>query len=91
MAENVTVNTPMQGTAADLIKVAMIRIDRRLVEGGFRARMLVQIHDELLFECPPEERERLEPMVREEMAGAMSLDVPIVVGTGWGANWAEAH
>lgn len=90
-AENVAVNTPMQGTASDLIKLAMIHIDRRLREEDFEARMLVQIHDELLFEVPPSEQVRLEAMVVEEMASAMTLDVPIVVDTGWGATWAEAH
>ena len=90
-AENVAVNTPMQGTAADLIKLAMLGIDRRLGEEGYRSRMLVQIHDELLLEAPPEEQARLEALVREEMVGAMTLSVPIVVEAGWGDNWSEAH
>jgi len=90
-AENVAVNTPMQGTAADLIKLAMLAIDRRLIEEGFEARMLVQIHDELLLEVPPDEREAVEALVRTEMTGAMELSVPVVVDAGWGASWAEAH
>jgi DNA polymerase-1 len=90
-AENVAVNTPMQGTAADLIKLAMLEVDRRIVEDGFASRMLVQIHDELLFEAPPDEEDRLEAMVVEAMTNAMALDVPIVVETGWGESWAEAH
>ncbi|MDA1194793.1 MAG: DNA polymerase I [Planctomycetota bacterium] len=90
-ARNVAVNTPLQGTAADLIKLAMIRIDQRLTREGYAARMLLQIHDELLFEAPPGEMERLVAMVTEEMQGAMPLDVPIVVDTGQGANWSEAH
>jgi DNA polymerase-1 len=91
LAENVAVNTPLQGTAADLIKLAMIRIDRRLDAERFRARMLIQIHDELLFEAPPEEEASLEGLVRREMTEAMSLAVPIVVEAGWGRSWAEAH
>ncbi len=90
-AENVAVNTPMQGTAADLIKLAMIRIDRRLRTESYASRMLIQIHDELLLEVPSAESETLEALVVKEMAGAMDLDVPIIVDTGWGENWSEAH
>ncbi len=90
-AENVAVNTPMQGTAADLIKLAMIRIDRRLSEEGRRSAMLVQIHDELLFEVPEDEKEELGRLVETEMTRAMDLDVPIVVDAGWGRSWEEAH
>jgi DNA polymerase-1 len=90
-AENVAMNNPLQGTAADMIKLAMIRIDARLREERLRSRMLVQIHDELLFEAPPEEADALVALVREEMTAAMRLDVPIVVDVGMGANWAEAH
>jgi DNA polymerase-1 len=74
-----------------MIKLAMIRIDARLREEDFAARMLVQIHDELLFEAPPQELERLQEMVRESMQGALPLDVPLVVDVGTGANWSEAH
>ncbi len=90
-ARNVAVNTPVQGTAADLIKLAMIRVDARLAREGFEAAMLLQIHDELLFEAPPGELKRLEALAREEMAAALPLDVPIVVDVGTGANWSEAH
>jgi DNA polymerase-1 len=90
-AENVAVNTPLQGTAADVIKLAMIRIDRRLAEGRFRARMLIQVHDELVFEVPPEEEERLTVMVKAEMSGGLPLTVPLVVDVGLGATWADAH
>jgi DNA polymerase-1 len=90
-ARNVAMNTPLQGTAADLIKLAMIRIDGRLGRERFRSRMLVQIHDELLFEAPPDEIDRLRAMVVAEMTGAMALDVPIVVDVGVGENWADAH
>ncbi len=90
-AERVAVNTPIQGTAADLIKIAMIRIDRRLAAEGFRSRMLLQVHDELVFEAPPDEVDRLTTMVRHEMANAIEMDVPILVDVGVGATWADAH
>jgi DNA polymerase-1 len=90
-AERVAVNTPIQGTAADLIKLAMIRIDRLLAERKFRARMLLQVHDELVFEVPPDEVESLTKMVKAEMAGALEVSVPIIVDVGVGDNWAEAH
>ena len=90
-ARNVAVNTPLQGTAADLIKIAMIRIDERLRDDDFATRMLLQIHDELLFEAPEDEMDRLIAMVTSEMQDALPLDVPIVVDTGTGANWSEAH
>ncbi len=90
-ARNVAVNTPLQGTAADMIKLAMIKVDGRLRSDGFEARMLLQIHDELLFEAPEAEMDRLIAMVTEEMEGALPLDVPIVVDVGTGANWSEAH
>jgi DNA polymerase-1 len=90
-AENVAVNTPLQGTAADMIKLAMIRVDERLRTDGFAARMLLPIHDELLFEVPEDELERLTGMVRACMGDALPLDVPIVVDVGVGRNWSEAH
>jgi DNA polymerase-1 len=89
-AERMAVNTVIQGSAADLIKLAMIRLDRRLREEGLAARMLLQIHDELLLECPPEETDRLRAVVTTEMESAMALDVPLVVDAGAGANWLEA-
>jgi DNA polymerase-1 len=90
-AENIAMNTPLQGTAADLIKVAMIRIHRRLEGEGYAARMILQVHDELLFEAPQGEVERLVPMVKREMETALRLDVPIVVDVGVGRDWLEAH
>jgi DNA polymerase I len=90
-AENVAMNTPLQGTAADVIKLAMIRIDRRLAAEGWRARMLLQVHDELVFEVPPDEVERLTLLVKQEMSGAAALAVPLVVDVGVGATWADAH
>ncbi|MCK6459378.1 MAG: DNA polymerase I [Planctomycetes bacterium] len=90
-AENMAKNTPVQGTAADLIKVAMVRIRRRLIDERFRARMILQVHDELVFEAPEGEIDRLAPLVRGEMEGALDLDVPIVAEMGTGRDWLEAH
>ena len=85
------VNTPVQGSAADLIKVAMIRLDARLQREGLRARMLLQVHDELVFDCPAEELEALQALVREEMEKVWPLDVPLRVDIGHGPDWASAH
>jgi len=90
-AENMAKNTPVQGTAADLIKVAMVRIHGRLRAERWEARMILQVHDELVFEAPAAEVERLTKLVREEMEGALALDVPIVADVGVGDNWLEAH
>ena len=89
-AERAAVNTVVQGSAADLIKLAMIALGRRLDAEGLKARMLLQIHDELLFETPPEERGRLETCVVEEMEKAIPLDVPVKVNVAVGPNWLEA-
>jgi DNA polymerase-1 len=89
-AERTAVNTPLQGTAADLIKLAMVRIDKALAAGGFRTAMLLQVHDELVFECPPEEIDPLTRLVRREMENVYSLEVPLVVDIGHGANWRDA-
>ncbi len=90
-AERMALNSPIQGSAADIIKVAMIKIDRRLEAEGLQARMLFQVHDELLFEVSAEDIDRLEALVREEMEGAVELAVPLKVDIGRGANWLEAH
>jgi DNA polymerase-1 len=90
-AERVAVNTPIQGTAADMIKIAMISIDRRLAQEGLRTRMLLQVHDELVFEVPDGEKARVSELVATEMAGALDLSVPVVVDVGVGATWADAH
>jgi DNA polymerase-1 len=89
-AERTAVNTPLQGTAADLIKLAMIRIDERLRNEHFETRMLLQVHDELLFESPPAEVERAAQLVKEEMEGVRKLDVPLIVDVGLGDNWRDA-
>jgi len=89
-AERTAVNSPLQGTAADLIKLAMVRIDQRLEQGGFQSAMLLQVHDELVFECPPEEVEPVSRLVKAEMEGVRELLVPLVVDTGAGDNWRDA-
>jgi DNA polymerase I len=89
LAERTALNTPLQGTAADLIKIAMIRIQQELVAQGFRARMILQVHDELLFESPPEELDRLRALVRPAMEHAHDLLVPLVVEMKSGPNWRD--
>jgi DNA polymerase-1 len=89
-AERTAVNTPLQGTAADLIKLAMIRIDGIIREGRMQSRMLLQVHDELVFEAPPEEAAMLASRVKREMENVHRLDVPMVVDVGVGANWRDA-
>ncbi len=89
-AERTAVNSPLQGTAADLIKVAMVRIDAALALGGHRSAMLLQVHDELVFECPPEELDAVSRMVKREMEGVYELTVPLVVDIGTGDNWRDA-
>jgi DNA polymerase-1 len=89
-AERTAVNTPLQGTAADLIKLAMIRIAERLDAETLRSRMLLQVHDELVFEAPPEETSRLKELVKTEMENVYELSVPLVVDVGSGPNWRDA-
>jgi DNA polymerase-1 len=90
-AENMAVNTPIQGSAADLIKKAMIRLDRRLAQERVGARMILQVHDELVLDVPEAEVDRVTTAVKEEMEGAFELSVPIVVDVATGKNWYEAH
>jgi DNA polymerase-1 len=90
-AERTAVNTPIQGTAADLIKAAMVAIDRRLLEAGSAAGMILQVHDELILEAPEAEVEAAVAVVREEMEGAAELSVPLEVAVGVGSSWAEIH
>ncbi len=89
-AERTAINTPIQGTAADIIKLAMIAIDRLITQQKLKTRMLLQVHDELLFEVPPEEVEVIQRIVREKMEGVVKLAVPLVVNLAVGKNWAEA-
>ena len=90
-AERNAVNAPIQGSAADVIKIAMIDIDRALSEGGFKTKMLLQVHDELLFEVPEEEIEPIKALIKEKMESAMKTKVPLIVEVGVGNNWLEAH
>jgi DNA polymerase I len=87
-AERTAVNTPLQGTAADIIKLAMIRIAEKL--RGKQARMLLQVHDELVFEAPPDEVDEIRTMVKSEMENVRKLDVPMLVDVGVGDNWRDA-
>ena len=81
------INMPIQGTAADIVKIAMIRLDQRLAAEGFRARPLLQVHDELLLEVPRDEVDRLVPILREVMEAALTLDVPLTVDVKVGDDW----
>ncbi|MBQ2951350.1 MAG: DNA polymerase I [Prevotella sp.] len=90
-AERNAINAPIQGTAADIIKVAMIRIHNRFKTENIRSKMILQVHDELNFSVLPEEREQVERIVMEEMQQAFQMQVPLVADSGWGANWLEAH
>ena len=90
-AERNAINTPIQGSAADIIKIAMVRIDRRMQAENMRSKMILQVHDELNFSVFPEEKERLQKMVVEEMESACQMSVPLIADCGWGKNWLEAH
>ena len=90
-AERNAINAPIQGTAADIIKVAMIRISNRFKREGIRSKMILQVHDELNFSVYPEEKEQVERIVLEEMQGAIQLKVPLIADCGFGENWLEAH
>jgi DNA polymerase-1 len=85
------INAPIQGTAADIIKVAMIRIFQRFQQEGIRSKMILQVHDELNFSVVPEEKEKVEHIVLEEMQNAFEMKVPLVADSGFGKNWLEAH
>ena len=90
-AERNAINAPIQGTAADIIKVAMIHIYNRFKAEGIRSKMILQVHDELNFSVYPEEKERVEQIVLEEMQGAFQMTVPLIADSGFGSNWLEAH
>lgn len=90
-AERNAINAPIQGSAADIIKIAMVRIYERFKCEGIRSKMILQVHDELNFSVLPEEKERVEKIVIEEMQNAYPLHVPLVADSGWGENWLEAH
>jgi DNA polymerase-1 len=90
-AERIAMNTPIQGSAADLIKLAMLKVQNRLVKEHLQTRLLLQVHDELVLEAPEYEVEQVKALLQEEMSGVWQLDVPLSVEVGVGANWAEAH
>jgi len=90
-AERNAINAPIQGTAADIIKIAMIAIYRKMNELGLKSKMIMQVHDELVFDVAPGEKEQLAAIVKQEMEGAMSLSIPLTAEVGTGENWLEAH
>jgi DNA polymerase-1 len=90
MAERMALNAPIQGSAADIIKVAMLRVDKALRESKLKSRMLLQVHDELVFEVAPGEREKLEALVRKQMGDAHELTVALDVSIGVGRDWNAA-
>jgi len=90
-AERTAINTPIQGTAADLIKIAMIHTDAEFEKRGLRSAMLLSVHDELVFEVPKDELDTVKNLVKEVMEGVWKLRVPLKVNVAWGENWAEAH
>ncbi len=90
MAERMALNAPIQGSAADIIKLAMLRVDAALAESGARSRTLLQVHDELVIEVAPGERESVEALVRKEMGAAIEMDVPLEISVGVGSSWQDA-
>jgi DNA polymerase-1 len=90
MAERAALNAPIQGSAADIIKVAMLGVHHGLVRAGLKSRLLLQVHDELVLEIAPGERDEVEELVRREMGGAIELDVPMDVSVGVGRTWHDA-
>lgn len=90
-AERVAVNSPVQGSAADLIKLAMIQLAKKISEKKLKSTMILQVHDELLFECPEDEEQEIRALVKKEMEEVVPLKVPLVVDMGWGENWNTAH
>ena len=91
LAERTAVNAPIQGTSADIIKLAMINVDKRIAQEGLQSRMILQIHDELVFDAVLEEVDALQRIVKEEMENVIELSVPLTVECNYGKNWLEAH
>ena len=89
--ERMALNTPIQGTAADVIKLAMVKVANRLHRENLKAKLILQVHDELIVECPTEEIEQASRILREEMEGAAQLSVPLTADVNQGKNWLEAH
>ena len=84
-------NSPIQGTAADMLKLAMIKVHRMLTDGGFETKMLLTVHDEIVFDMRRDEEETVKPLIEEAMKTALALPVPVEVEMGTGENWLEAH
>jgi len=91
LAERNAINAPIQGSAADIIKLAMIAVSRRLEAEKLRSRMVLQVHDELVFDVTPDERDRIVEIVKQEMEGVCALSVPLITECNYGKNWREAH
>jgi len=89
--ERVAMNMPIQGTAADVIKLAMVNVSRRLEREGLQGRLILQVHDELIVECPEAESERVKALLTEEMEGAVACSVPLIAEAKCGRSWAQAH
>ena len=90
-AERIAINSPVQGSAADLIKLAMIRLAEEIRKKKLKSRMILQVHDELVFECPVDEEREMRALVTKEMEEVIPLKVPLIVDIGWGENWNTAH
>ena len=90
-AERVAVNTVIQGSAAEIMKLAMISVDKEIVSRGLKSRILLQVHDELIFEVPEDEQAEMEELVREKMEGAVKLDVPLRASLEFGQSWGDMH
>ena len=90
-AERNAINAPIQGSAADIVKLAMLKVAKALDEGEFEAKLILQVHDELVFDAPRQELEKLQSMVKTSMESAYQLKVPLIVDVGLGDNWLEAH
>jgi DNA polymerase-1 len=90
-AERNAINAPIQGSAADIIKIAMVNVYKRFRQEGIRSKMILQVHDELNFSVYPDEKERVQQIVIEEMEKAYTMQVPLRADCGWGQNWLEAH
>jgi DNA polymerase-1 len=91
LGERLAMNSPIQGSAADIMKIAMIGVARAFKENGVRSKLILQVHDEIVIDLLPSERELVEKIVREQMEGAAALSVPLEVEIGVGRNWLEAH
>ena len=91
LAERNAINAPIQGSAADIIKLAMIAVSRRMEAEHLRSQMVLQVHDELVFDVVPEERDRMVALVKQEMEGVCTLSVPLITECNYGKNWREAH